>query len=424
MTVHLRRTVIASLCVAALAASCRPGEPAPPRPAPPTPGVRGEEPVVRVGVLVDRTDVTVGAPDSFAFHAPDGRVLAEGRGGETWTVAARGVMIEGRSSSGRGFVSSTGPVRVMAAGGTISIGEGEYRGEALLLARGNDRITAVNTLALEAYLRGVVPREIGSLPASDIEAVKAQAVAARTYAIGNLGVRRPLGFDFHATVQDQVYGGLAVEDEVASRAVDETRGVIATYDGEPILAYYSSTCGGRTANIEDAWPWRTSLPYLRSVSDADGTGGYYCDFSNRFRWSADWSRANLLEVLGQTIAAHLGGPRDVRSVTRVAITERSPSGTVSAELEADGRVYRLRADSLRWVLRPAPGTAILNSARLTELEAHRGGSDVDSLHIEGNGWGHAVGMCQVGAIGRARAGQSYGEILRAYYTGIELTTLY
>ncbi|HEX2168209.1 MAG TPA: SpoIID/LytB domain-containing protein, partial [Longimicrobiales bacterium] len=279
---------------------------------------------------------------------------------------------------------------------------------------------------LEQYLLGVVPREIGRLPAHMIEAMKAQAVAARTYAIGNLGGRESLGFDFYATVMDQVYGGVEDEDSIVSRAVRETAGEILTYNGTPILAYYSSTCGGRTAAIEDSWPHRQPLPYLRSVSDRiPGTDEFYCSTSNRFTWNTSWTRAGLLEVLSQTLRAHTrGAVQAVSRVDDVRIVDRNESGRATVQLTADGRDYTLRADSIRWVLQPEPGPAILNSSLLHDMEAETGPDGVESLEVHGGGWGHAIGMCQVGAMGRARAGQSYSEILRAYYTGVELRRLY
>lgn len=418
----MRRAAISLLLAFA---ACRPGEPEPPEPTPRP--AAGREPLVRVGIVVDEAEARVGAPAAFEIHVAGGALLARGTPGEQWTVTARAGTLQARAADGRTVGPVTGLLRVSAVDGTVTIGDGVYRGDVLVMAREGDRVTALNALDLETYLLGVVTREIGRRPESEIEAVKAQAVAARTYAVGHMGVRASLGFDFFATVQDQVYGGVSDEDPVATRAVLETRGVVASWEGRPILAYYSSTCGGRTASIEEAWPWRQPLPYLRSVSDMMANGERaYCETSNRYRWRTDWTRTQLLEVLAETLTLHKGrasGP--VRRVERIAIVESAPGGgTVSVDVRADGTEYHLRADSLRWVLRPQPGAGILNSARLTEVETVTREGEVTALHVDGVGWGHAVGMCQVGAIGRARAGQSYREILTAYYTGIELTTLY
>jgi stage II sporulation protein D len=420
-------TRILLVLAAAAAAACRPGEPVRTAP-PPATGLPAAEPMVSVGITVDSAAAVVGATTDFEIRpSGGGGVIARGRAGERWTFTADG---EGRIT-GRGPSGVTQPrtesLRVIPASeGGLTIGGRQYRGEALIIARPNARVTAVNVVDLEAYLLGVVPREIGRLPAAQIEATKAQAVAARTYAVGNLRGRQRLGFDFYATVMDQVYGGVQDEDSVVNRAVRETRGEILTHNGTPILAYYSSTCGGATANIEDSWPNRSPLPYLRGVSDRiPGTDRYYCDTSNRFNWTTRWTRDQLLAVLGETVRAHTAGRvTSVRRVDDVRLVGRNASDRAIVELSADGATYTLRADSVRWVLRPQPGPAILNSSKLEAVEATRDAGGVASLEIRGGGWGHAIGMCQVGAINRARMGQGHRQILQAYYTGVQLQRLY
>ncbi len=382
---------------------------------------------MRVGIAVDTTAVTVSATTQFDILAGD-QVLATSSAEEVWTVTATADgRLQGRRSSGAAIPPQDAPLRVTARRqGMVLIGGRSYRGQVLLIARPGGRVTAVNVVDIEAYLLGVVPREIGRRPASEIEAVKAQAVAARTYAIGNMGVRDALGFDFYATIMDQVYGGVADEDSIVTRAVHETRGEILTHDDRPILAYYSSTCGGRTAAIEESWPWRTPQPYLKSVSDlVPGTDSAYCSSSSRYRWRTSWTRRQLMAVLAQTLKVHTGstGLR-VRSVQEVEDIGANESGRSTVRLVIDDKVYTLRADSVRWVLRPQPGGAILNSSRLFEVRTNDVNGTVGGLEISGGGWGHAIGMCQVGAMGRARAGQSYQRILTTYYTDTEIRRLY
>jgi stage II sporulation protein D len=423
------RSAQTACCIVALAAglaACTPGErvAAPPGTPPPATGLPS---TIGVGITVDSAAAMVGATTDFEIRVPGGDLLARGRAGERWTFTADADgRVVGRGPSGATQPRS-GSLRIVpAAAGGLTIGDRQYRGEAVILARPNSRVTAVNIVDVETYLLGVVPREIGRLSAELIEATKAQAVAARTYAIGNLGIRRSLGFDFHATVMDQVYGGMQDEDSVVNRAVRETRGEIATHNGTPILAYYSSTCGGSTANIEDSWPNRTPLPYLRAVSDRiPGTDRYYCDTSNRWNWTTRWTREQLLAVLGQTLRAHTNGRvTSVRRIDNVRLVGRNPSDRAIVELTADGQAYTLRADSVRWVMRPQPGPAILNSSKLAAVEATVDGGGVSALEIRGGGWGHAIGMCQVGAINRARAGQTHRQILQTYYTGAQLQKLY
>jgi len=138
-----------------------------------------------------------------------------------------------------------------------------YRG--IFILRGSPRGTIlINVLNLEDYLKGVVPGELSPLHFGELEALKAQAIAARTYALKNIGQFSDLGFDLYATPQSQVYEGLSIEHPLSSRAVDETRGEVAVYDGKLINALYTSTCGGATENVEEIFAGNP-VPYLRSV---------------------------------------------------------------------------------------------------------------------------------------------------------------
>jgi len=409
----------APLLLLLVAGACRLGEAPPPERAP-TPALQRQ---VGIGVLVDTASATVGASRDYEIATLDGRVVARGNG-NVWTVSADG---SGRISGVRGgerFGPVEGPLRLRSTGaGNTMIDGRPYRGAVLI--RGNaGGVTVVNVLDIEQYLLGVVPLEIGRLPASLIEAVKAQAVAARTYAVGNLGKRRALGFDFYATVMDQVYGGLAAEDSIVSRAVRETAGEIVTHNGRPILAYYSSTCGGRTASVQDSWPWHPSQPYLRSVSDTiPGTNDAYCATSSRFRWTAAWSADSLKSILARTLSDRLRGRR-INRIERIELTGRNRSGRAEAiRISIDGQSHSIPADSIRWVLRP-DGVRLLNSSLLFRVESEKRGDAIHRLEISGAGWGHGIGMCQVGAIGRARAGIGYRDILRAYYTDTQITRVY
>ncbi|MEO5510314.1 MAG: SpoIID/LytB domain-containing protein [Longimicrobiales bacterium] len=438
----MKRILTAWLAV--VLAGCTPGEKlgapepgaTPTRPttptAPPTsstrlPALPDTEPDVRVGITIDSTRTSIGAAVEFDVQSVNGRVLASAGAGEIWQFEAKE---DGRITArynDRNVLDAPPPVRVVPRDlPFVTIDGRQYRGEVLLLSTGTKKVTAINIVDMEAYLLGVVPREMGKRPATEIEALKAQAVAARTYAIGNMGGHENKGFDFYATVLDQVYGGTADEDSIVSRAVRETRGRIISHQGRPILAYYASTCGGTTAAIEESWPTRAALPYLRSRSDRiPGTDDdYYCKTSNRFNWKTEWTRQQLLDVLGTTLRTHTrGSVTSVASVDDVQITSRGPSGRATLDLKVDGRTYTLRADSIRWVLRPTPAGGILNSSRLYNVSTTRNGT-VDHLTIEGGGWGHAIGMCQVGAMARARAGHSYTDILKAYYSDVTIASLY
>src|SRR5690606_35897831 len=204
-----------------------------------------------------------------------------------------------------------------------------YRGEMLVRSDGPGRVTAVNRVDMEEYLLGVVPREIGRVGAERYEAAKAQAVAARTYAVRYLGRRESLGFDVFATVQDQVYGGIGDEYDLVSRAVRETAGEILTYEGRPIEAYYHSTCAGQTAAIEAGWD-AEPVPYLRSVRDVNPrTGQAYAHFSSRFNWTQRWPVAELESILARTLADSVRpGMGGVGRLRDIAVLERTESGRI------------------------------------------------------------------------------------------------
>jgi len=135
-----------------------------------------------------------------------------------------------------------------------------YRGKIEVFVNSRGSLTVVNVVPLEDYLLGVVPSELG-LP--QLEAQKAQAVAARTYAVANIGGYGKQGFDMVPTVWSQVYKGVSIETKMGTQAVNSTRGIVATYDGKPINALYTSTCGGRTEDSENIFD--KPEPYLRGV---------------------------------------------------------------------------------------------------------------------------------------------------------------
>lgn len=159
----------------------------------------------------------------------------------------------------------------------VRFNEKSYRGRIEVFPNARGALTVVNVLGLEDYVRGVVPNELspGGYPA--IEALKAQAVAARTYAVKNINQFASQGFDLLPTTRSQVYGGLSTEHPLATRAVEETRGVVATYQGEAINALYTSTCGGRTEDVENIFNEPT--PYLRGRECALEGKAHFASFT-------------------------------------------------------------------------------------------------------------------------------------------------
>ena len=395
---------------------------------PPTARI-GEEPVIRVGIVVDRDTGSFSATGQFRVLGADGAILAVQDAGRTWSV---------ERADANGFVSLARPDRAdpiaVAAPVTVRAERPEdfvvvngkrYRGEALVLF-GSTGVTIVNRLPLESYLPSVVALELGFRNPSDRQAVMAQAVAARTYALRYRGRREALGFDVFPTDADQVYGGVEAEKPEVTDAATRTVGRILTWHGEPIQALFHSTCGWSTEAAGQVFQNGEPAPYLRAVSDRSGRGqdGYYCAISPRFRWREEWDGATLNAILARTLPAVLGGrASNLGRVTDVRISRTTPSGR-AAELviETTGGAFTVPQGRIREVLRPAADRQ-LNSTGI-QLHVEKQGGELVRVVAAGAGYGHGVGMCQFGAVGRARAGWDYRRILATYYHGTTLERVY
>lgn len=169
-----------------------------------------------------------------------------------------------RSENGEVLLRSQGAVQVWADDLTLRMDQDQFRGYATLLVNSSGRVTAVNVLNFEEYLKGVVPNEIGGGSPDTMDALKAQAVAARTYAYKNLGQFESDGYDICATPRCQVYSGMKNESPNTTQAVEDTKGEVILYAGDAINALYTSTCGGRTENAEYVFE-NMNFPYLKSV---------------------------------------------------------------------------------------------------------------------------------------------------------------
>ncbi|MBN2538066.1 SpoIID/LytB domain-containing protein [candidate division WOR-3 bacterium] len=348
----------------------------------------GSEPQVRVRLSDITSEARVSCDAGLAVRAGrDGR-RAESRP-VTLRRAGKAVAVE---VGGQEWRRTADTVRLSGSrNALIRVGERSYRGAMLAFVNGGGALVVANELGIEDYLRGVVPSEIGPLREETIEAVKAQAVAARSFTLTRLSARKGLGHQLFDTYKrDQEYKGAGVEHPLASRAVDATRGQVLVHAGAPAEALYHACCGGRTAP--------GSSGYLVSVRDAPGGAGKaHCAESKHYNWTATFTRREFEEKLGGL--AKLAGRPSVRSVRQ--------------EKDGSGRTRWLHCDSDRGGFRVA-GTELrfglgLKST-LFELKLGR-----DRVEFTGRGWGHGAGMCQDGAVAMARRGSDWRRILRHYY---------
>lgn len=392
--------------------------------APVTIGPRSAEPDIRIGLAVGLPSLTLsGGGAALAVTGAGGARRAEVPAGSTLTASyADGGIRFGGALSWNPAPGESLAFSPIDPAGFVTMGGRNYRGRVIVFA-GRNGLTAVNHLGMESYLAGVVSSEMGRRDSVEEQALMAQAVVSRTYALKNRGRWSVLGFDLYATVSDQVYGGVTAETPLAWRAVTATAGQVIMYDGAPIDGFFFSTCGGRTAQGTEVFAG-ADRPYLVSIEDTGPDGAAYCRISPRFDWRAEWSAEGLRDILRESIPAALGTSISARAVIQsVRVGQRSGSGRVARlTLTIDGRELAASGPAVRQVLRPSRGE-LLRSSIFTLSETMSGGH-LTRLIADGHGAGHGVGLCQWGAVGRARSGQNYAEILTAYFPNTEIERQY
>lgn len=255
-------------------------------------------------------------------------------------------------------------------------------------------LTVVNDVELENYLVGVVSSEMN--PSWHMEALKAQAVTARTYAVRKIMNSRENLYDVEITVQDQVYAGHGTGTERPMEAVFSTRGEVLSYNGEPAEVYFHSTCGGKTASSLEVWG--KFLPYLVSVK---------CDYDAESP-SYFWKFFISPEELRKNISAWRFDPGKIK---KVRILGRTSSGRIKKiEIAGEKRSFIFTGEEFRKIL----GYTNIKSTNFI-VSFYPG-----KLEFSGSGAGHGVGMCQWGAKGMAEKGFSYREILEHYFPGTRI----
>lgn len=436
--------LLAIVCaVSACIAPKRVGQPGA-RPLGPAPMARPGGPVlVRIGMAEELESVKIGAtgPWQLSERAFDGTASALSEGLDVTLTLAGGEVVarigDLRRSARWFTLAPVDPASPMVWDGR------RWRGELHVIPTpGGSGLTVINVLELESYLAGVVPREIGpGRKARDLAAVAAQAIAARTYTISKLDRQRARGFDLYADVRDQAYGGVDWEDSLASAAITRTAGLVLRHGERLVPTYYHSTCGGHTASIDEVWPYDAD-PVLEARPDHRPDGEPWCAASKFTTWQQRWSWSELNETLQETLPAYLdyvgeGGrrrwerdlftPAGPEAIGRrpgalrdMEVLSRTSSGRVDElAIATEAGTYVVRGDRIRWVLRPPTGGPSILRSSWIELTVERDRAVI----ARGRGWGHGLGLCQMGAIGRSRAGQDAVAILEHYYPGARVVPL-
>ncbi|MEW6411111.1 MAG: SpoIID/LytB domain-containing protein [Candidatus Zixiibacteriota bacterium] len=378
-------------------------------------------PFVRVLLDESHGEATVSADGSFAIEC-----LKQGE--QTVFYSSRAVTVKTsrdflRVENHKGAIiqDRLDEVNIIPRGNNnrVVLNGARYRGILKILPEGQS-VELINVIYMEDYLRGVVPPEIGKRTDDELQAVMAQAVAARTYAMAHLQQYANKQYDMKSSIIDQVYQGHDVEEKLVNRAIDLTAGRVLFFEDKYINAYYHSTCGGYTDDIATVWD-RKELPYLQPVADNGA-----CSWSKYYNWKETFTEEQLRGRIEQYLSSDRGRDLRIGKIRDITISELTPGGRVATMLvHTDNDVFRFYKDRIRWVVgRTSNPDLILPSGRF-KVEIERDGrGEIESITFAGSGYGHGVGMCQCGAIGLSREGWTYDKILTHYYVGAEVRKLY
>ena len=432
------------------------------------------QPILRVGIFLDQTEISVGGDGTFKIYNLKSSDLISEESNKIVKILPHNKGIEILK---KGVYS--GPIKIIPVGSAkiVVAFNGQkyyYRGSIEIdIDKEHRKLNVINIINIEEYLYGVLKKEIS--PSWPQEALKAQAVAARTFAIFNMNKYIDEGYNICASTNSQVYGGVNHEDPLTNKAVDETQGVIMVYKGKPINAVYHSDSGGYTEDSENVWG--SFLPYLRSVKsifEEKVTPPHHT-------WSYSINEKDLAEKLQKQ-------GYKINSIFSIESAKKSETGRInelilSADnnqviniktndfrsligadlirstlfiIEAIGRESNITEDiedkkeiedkeeqkeSIKEILEQKKDWTIRELLELMKKnkqqeEVEEQKEDIvpkvisAKLNIpltflfSGSGNGHGVGMSQWGAYGMALQGSRYQDILKYYYQGIEIIKKY
>lgn len=420
-------------------------------------GAAPSEPLIRIGLWSNQQNVIISADSPFSLITEKGEEISKHQAKEKLAISLQNNLF----SINHKLVSAQSLIIQPdnnSAEPTLEVNRRKYRGTISIhpTIQGSG-MTVVNTLAVEKYLYGIIAREIS--PDWAIEAIKAQAVAARTYALYSLNKHKSDGYDVCATTDCQVYGGIESEAARSSKAVDETRGVVLRFEGKLIPAFFHASSGGYTENSENVWG--TALPYLKGVSDFDQQSPHY-------RWTKELTPQEMTTLLAK--AGYILGDIQTFTLSRL---DKQPVN--SSDRGISGRVKSLRVSGTKGTvvltgnrfrslfglnstlfdlsivtpppasidipivdsfgdrgskkmeinLKPLEEKAILDNEQIRRIT----GRPLEKVIISGYGWGHGLGLSQWGAKAMAEQASSndsayFKQILKHYYQGVDIVKIY
>lgn len=349
---------------------------------------------MRIFLLRRVPEIMIETTSPYRVTGGDGRSLFRG---PKMTAARVRASADGIQIGSQNFRNTS--LRIESEGGSFKIGTQQYREAVRIWREDHGKISVINEIDLEDYLKGVLPWEAN--PVWPQEALMAQAVASRTYALFKAIENQKEKFDLSHDVLSQVYRGKSAEKPETTQAVEATRGEVLVYRGKIFPAYFHSTCGGATTHAE----------YLWNVEPHPALKGVTCNFcrsSKHYFWQGTFSRSEIESKLKKKGFA-ISGLRSIRAV------DLDRGGRARRfEIEHAGGKTRIHANDFRLALDPAR----FKSTLLLSLDA-----DGENFFFRGRGWGHGVGLCQYGMKELAELGYTYREILEYYYPGTEMISV-
>lgn len=430
-------------------------------------------PLLRVGIFLNYKEVLLKAEKGISiYEIPSMRTILSHHSSNPLKITATPFGIE---IGGKLFNTAKNIRIIPESGGLIQVNEHKYRGEIEIIFE-HQLLNIINVIEIEKYLYGVLKKEIS--PEWPDEVLKAQAIAARTFALSNMNKFADEGYNICATTNSQAYGGVNHEHPATNKAVNDTYGIILTFEGEPINAVYHSDSGGCTENSEDVWGG--FVPYLRSVPSnyeeivSPPNHQWDCSFTeeellkklanNGYRFNniqdiiisdnTEAGRVRSVVIVGDnnqkiTLKTNdfrlLVGPTMIRSslftidISGKKIEEKKVNHDDQSIFEKTTE-QELKKKSVSEVISEDRDFSIpelielLNRSKEEPLLEEKGlpkeennttnSTDKLIFSFRGQGNGHGVGLSQWGAYGMASQGYSYEDILKYYYQGVQLKKIY
>lgn len=348
---------------------------------------------IRVAVLQDAASLRLQIKGVYeVLDLANNKVLNRGKDlNTTLTAYSAGISLgDIKSKTNKLFIKSD-------KAGAIIINGRMFRGNMHFIKDENTKLVAINYIDLEDYVKGISVRETSHY--RPVESLKAEVIVFRTFALYKMQENSKKDFDLTNDVYSQVYGGRGAERYRINDAVDETRGLVLTYQGKILPAFYHATCGGHT---EDA-----SVLWNINIEPLKGLPCNFCRESPHFSWHSVLTQKEVKDTL-------VKAGYQLSNISDILIMERDKSWRITnLKIVTDKKEIKISAKDFRNIVGP-------DIIRSTNFEVK---VVDDDLVFEGSGWGHGVGLCQWGAYFMAKEGYDYKKILEYYYPGAEISSI-